>query len=114
MLQYQATPRLSIEVGGQIARLFENKALSTSTEEDIKLTGRSIDNQPTYNKWQGTILGGVAYRLSPQFQVYTNANFGVTDLFETQEISNSIFGDNERQINPKWRQMEVGIRYYFK
>ena len=121
LIQYQATPRLSFEFGGQLARLYgyryqdaETSRFSSPFSISHNSTIRNSNNAFSFNKWQGAILGGLAYKLSPKFLLYSNVNFGLTNNSQNNQLNVVTFDMEDLAKNQKWRQMEIGIRYFFK
>ncbi|MEM6317323.1 MAG: outer membrane beta-barrel protein [Bacteroidota bacterium] len=113
-IQYQVGPRWSFHVGGRIARLhgfryttFEesnfSRDLSAFSQQTTNIrTDDSVDNLNVH-RWDIAAMGGIGYRFSPKLQTYLQYNHGFTDYLTST--------NSEAK---KWRQFELGIRYYFK
>ena len=118
LIQYQISPRFSLELGGKIGRLYgyrhlvfdESDAiinvLSTSTEPELVSVFQKNNEDNTIPKWNTGLLGGFAFKLTPKLQTYSNFHYGLNNYFTPKPESEA--------SAKKWRQIEVGIRYYFK
>lgn len=115
LVQYQLNARWSLELGGQVGRLYGyrytnsvdgsstfNTDLSFSTLEIVRSSGAfNLD----IAAWDIAALGGTAFQLNPQFQIYSNYRMSLNNY-----LNSSTDATNQK----KWRQIELGVRYYFK
>lgn len=117
LLQYQLNPRLSIELGGQISRVygyryytnqisnagsFFTSDLNATKSEFTRTSNTNITN---ISAWELSALGSIGYQLHPNLQAYSTFHYGVNSYLKSGIMENNA---------PKRRQIEVGIRYYFK
>lgn len=118
LVQYKLNNRWSLELGGQLSRLFGINYRNNDIEEsayssDVNLFSNAFDTRSAsaalnYRKltsWEIAALGGINYQLSPKLQVYSSYHFGLNNYLTSTDTETN---------NQKWRQIELGVRYYFK
>jgi len=128
LAQYKIRPRLSIELGGNLGYLYgyryhfneasfftnsiNNNNTSFSTNSATNLSQENIGN---LNRISLTFVSGVNYQLTKQLKGYANFHFSnqylVTEVINTNLVRTDI---NTNEPAKRWKQIEVGIRYYFK
>jgi len=115
LVQYQLHRRWSLELGGQLSRLYGYRYtnlsdgsstfttdLSFSTLDMVRSSGSINSDIAT---WDFAALGGTAFQLSPRFHIYSTYRIGLNNY-----LNNATDPTNQK----KWRQIEFGVRYYFK
>jgi hypothetical protein len=116
-LQYKISPRWGVSAGAQLSHLYSHNFQNQGQEEfasepsvNVDLTGSSngkmnmSTNQISYQTkpWDMAIQAGFFYQISPKLKLEANYRSSINNYLE-------IAG---HQYN--WKQMDIGIRYYFK
>jgi len=113
LFQYHFRPKWTVDFGGQIALLYgvnyEQQGISNFTTNPGAFSNMSIRTQDTDNRVISNLnfaaIGGVSYQISPQLAAYSNYHFSSNYL---------TFSHTNSEIEKRWQQIEVGVRYYFK
>lgn len=113
LFQYQIKPKWSIDFGGQIA-LFHgvhldsggNSNFTTDLVTFSNATTRSQDlNSRMIKDINFAAIGGISYQITPKLSAHSSYHF--SNNYITNTVANS-------DLEKRWQQIEVGIRYYFK
>lgn len=121
LFQYTIRKKLVIEFGGSIGYLYgyryQYNGASFFTKDIISNSNnafgtRSVDlsqaNLGTVSNFNTTLIGGINYRFTKNITGYTN--YRISNKY----LNNTNIAANDFNFPQRWKQIEVGIRYYFK
>lgn len=116
LVQYRVHAKFSLELGGSFgylhgyryqykeASFFSNNPNLSGAFDTSRSADLSLINAPSVSSINWTLIGGANYQLRPNLTAYANYHYSTPYLKAT----------NNTPYKKRWKQMEVGIRYYFK
>jgi len=113
LFQYRLNTKWTLDFGGQIALLHgvhykqNQESLFSTNPNNISINGlrSSTENRGIVGDINLTAIGGIAYQISPKLSAYSSYHF--SSYYITNSFSSS-------DLEKRWQQIEVGVRYYFK
>ena len=106
LVQHQTTPRLSLELGGQIGRLigvqFQQNGQQSFTTNFGSFTNLDtrVQNNTTLSRWDYGLVGGANFKIAPKLKLTANFHYSLNAYLQIEDANTK-----------KWRQIHLGLRY---